>query len=435
MKDLHSALLCVLLLVASSAAVAADRPTLPKTIPGKRLGSLLHTDRALKERSPTDRAATYLQLYRETGGFDLRRVEESSEHSITVLVETKKTEEWYRITCPVDLASAHGIVGVSFRLVPEPAELAKRGKLTDPQMASEIGRYVQKLAFEEMFSGVVLLAKNGEPVFEQAVPRRKADDPAYRNPTLETRFGLASINKTFTAVAVAQLNEAGRLDFQDRVTRFLPGFKPDQHITIHHLLTHTAGLEALLDEKSLNEMRRAGARTIPQAVEFFNKRPLLSSPGERFNYSNAGYILLNLVIQSVTGVPYEQYIKEHVFQPAGMTTTGDGMSNARDLTRFATALLDHKLLSPTLTRVLMTGKVGEADAEAKYAYGLEEETANGLRVVGHAGGGPNISAQLDMYPDSGHTLVVLSSQQGNTAARVANKVRELVAASTAVKPD
>jgi len=342
------------------------------------------------------------------------------------VAQSRLAEDWYRITCPVEAAAPRGIVGASFRLVPRPASLAPAGRMTGPAMAAELDRYLPKLVEAGLFTGVVLFAKDGQPLFEKAYGR--GDHGPF---TPDSRFGLASINKSFTAVAVAQLAQQGKLSFQDPISKYLPEYPRPQgdQITIHHLLTHTSGTASFLGDRDFEEARQAGVRTLEQMAAFIGRKPLVSPPGTKFLYSNGGYFLLQAIIERMANRSFEEYVRQQVFAPAGMTQTGDGMSTAGDLMRFATALQNGKLLSPAMARTLMEPKVDSDDPNAKYAYGLEVEMVNGTRIAGHAGGGPNISAQLDMYPDGGYTVVVLSSRRGNTAQRVATRLREMLTVS------
>ena len=435
-------------------AGAADRIKLPKTIPAKRLDALLYTfnggdkdlildfiktnysPNALLQRRPEDRAATYLRLRANTGGFDLKQVIESTDHTITVLVQARKTEEWYHIICPVDLASPHDLVGVIFKLVPRPEEFGGGRRYTDEEVAAELERYLSKLAAEHMFSGVVIVSRLPEkcPDDAKCEPQtifQKAVTPAGVKPPfdLDTHFGLASINKTFTAVAIAQLQQKKEVGFLDPITKYLPEFpKPrGERITIHQLLTHTAGLEQFLSGEAFAEMQRAKIVTVGDLSRFFGSRPAVATPGEKFIYSNADYMLLQAIVQVVSGDSLEEYMRQHIYGPAGMKATHAGSSTAPDMIRFGAALLSNELLPPDATKFLMSPKVPTDDPETSYAYGLENEMVNGTRVVGHAGGGPNVSDQFDMYPEQRYIMVVLSTQD-DAAQHVANKVREMLCA-------
>jgi CubicO group peptidase (beta-lactamase class C family) len=213
-------------------------------------------------------------------------------------------------------------------------------------------------------------------------------------------------------------------------------------ITIHQLLTHTSGLGDFFG-KVFQDSSKDRFTTIESHLPLFAEKPLLFEPGTKWSYSNAGFIVLGLVIEKVSGDTYYGYVREHVFKPAGMINTynyyidadvpnlalgytaegpgagpntprktnlcflqrgasaGGGYSTVEGLRRFADALLGHKLLNKDYTELDLTGKVAAGRGGAKYAYGMAEQIVNGVRIVGHSGGAPGISSNLDMYPDAG----------------------------------
>jgi CubicO group peptidase (beta-lactamase class C family) len=273
----------------------------------------------------------------------------------------------------------------------------------------------------------------------------------------------------FTGVAVAQLAQQGKLSFHDPLIKHLPDYPKQEvaeKVTLHHLLTHTAGLGGCLDNfrflPSRNKIRR-----VRDYFPLFVNEPQVFKPGEKYEYSNVGFIILGAVIEKVSGQHYFDYVRDHVFKPAGMNNTdfyeldrdtpnmavgyepalegdrlvllnkthiwplkgcpaGLGYSTAEDLLRFDAALRGHKLLNDEPTRTLLTGKVELAAGRNKYAYGFFDETVNGQRIVGHGGGFPGIDTSLDMYMDSGYTVVVLANRPWVTGQRVKYWLRELL---------
>jgi D-alanyl-D-alanine carboxypeptidase len=308
--------LAIALLLASSACLEAKGPELPKTPAGKRFASLLrafnegdeqalrhfveenYAASALKRRPVEDRVATYRELYRDTGGLELRSLAEASDSSITVVAQTRRAQEWLRVTCAIDPSPPHGITGVLFRYIPRPAELGPHVKMSPQEIASELDRYLEKRAKAGKFSGVVGVANQGNTVYLKAFGKANSH-PLTRDST----FGLASITKTFTAVAVAQLVQAGKLSFQDRLSKYFPAYPRGDQITIHHLLTHTAGLGSFLDDKSMEEVRKAHLQTRQEWAEFLGKRAPVSAPEEGFHYSNADYWLLDMIVEMVANEP------------------------------------------------------------------------------------------------------------------------------------
>jgi CubicO group peptidase (beta-lactamase class C family) len=292
------------------------------------------------------------------------------------------------------------------------------------------------------FSGAVLIAKGGKPVVEQA---NGFANRQRRLPNgVGTRFNIGSLGKSFTAVAIAQLVEQGRLSFDDPIGKYLSGFPPEiaNRVTIGQLLANTSGLGDVF----MRWHPTAPAQLdVAELLATIVKEPLQFDPGSRFGYSNSGYVVLGAIVAAVSGQNYYDYVRERVFKPAGMTHTGwytrdqvpnvahgytqvdtsgtwiagnpsgGAYSTVGDLLRFARALLDYKLLRPQMTKTVLIGKVETprpGPAPTKYGYGFEEQFRNGVRIVGNGGGEPGAEAQLRIFPRLGYTVIALTNQEG-----------------------
>jgi CubicO group peptidase (beta-lactamase class C family) len=261
--------------------------------------------------------------------------------------------------------------------------------------------------------------------------------------------------------------EHHKLEFNDPIGRYLAGLSPAvaDHVTIAELLTMTSGL----DDVVLS--RPNPPRTLAGMIKLIAQEPLQFHPGSRFSYSNDGYIVLGLIIEKVTGESYDSYLHQHIFRPAGMTDTdvrvytpalvngmahgymlagqdgqplapgappapgsgsqptslvdnsampqianpsGGAYSTARDLARFAEALLDDRLLTATMTKIILTPRVNSPQpggpAVDKYTYGFAYQAVNGVIFIGHNGGTPGYEAQIDIYPHSRYVVVILTNQ-------------------------
>ncbi|GEM_PF-120954 len=424
---------------------------------------------ALDQIPANERSVHDSVVFKENQGFELRRVEDSTDYRIVTLVQSKFLGLWFRVTTEVEQTIPYGITDLGIRVIPTPDEALPLKNLSVNEKTEELGRYVEKLSKADVFSGVVLLAHNGKPIFRQAYGQaNKSLDAPNR---VDTKFNLSSMNKMFTAVAVAQLAQQGKLKFNDTVSNYLPDYPNKQvaeKVTLHQLLTHTSGLGTYWNEKY-----RAGkdnVRKLSDFLPFFADEPLSFAPGARFQYSNSGYIVLGLIIEKVSGQDYYDYIQQHICKPAGMRDTafyesdqkvpnlavgytnsdengvpflgerkpnwamlgrrggsaGGGYSTAEDLLKFDIALRNNKLLNPDYTKLVLAGKV-QRDETTKYAYGFEEKLVKGQRVVGHGGGFPGASTQLEMYLDTGYTVVVLTNADTLGMVAVAIKAQEMLA--------
>lgn len=304
------------------------------------------------------------------------------------------------------------------------------------------------------FSGAVLIARDHRILLAKGYGAADRARGIANTPC--TKFCVCSMGKMFTAVGIAQLVERGRLSFGDTIGAHLSGFPAviADNVTVSQLLTHTSGMGDVL-------ARTGGSMpptTLAGLIREIEQQPLLFPPGTGYSYSNSGFIVLGAIIQAVAGQVYDEYVKEYIFEPAEMRHTavrvytadeipgmahgyalvgnspyqdqdqyqdtgdmvqignpsGGAYSTVFDMLGFARALTGHRLLSPEMTNIVLTGRVpihrpgGPADDQ--YAYGFEVQTINSARIVGHDGGSPGYEGQLDVYPDSGYVTVVLTNQ-------------------------
>ena len=265
------------------------------------------------------------------------------------------------------------------------------------------------------------------------------------------------MNKMFTAVSILQLVEAGKIQPTDPLGKYVkdyPNADVASKVTIHQLLTHTGGTGDIFGPEF--NAHRKELRTHTDYLTLYGKRGPGFDPGSRFAYSNYGFVLLGVVIERVTGGSYYDYVRDHVYKPAGMTSSGSlsedetvpdrsagymkapgdntwrpntdtlpysgtsaggGYSTVQDLLAFANALTGHKLLNAHYTDLLTTGKV---DAQGgRYAYGFEDARAEG-GSFGHGGGAPGMNGDLRIYPQSGYVIAVLANLDPPAASQISN---------------
>jgi CubicO group peptidase (beta-lactamase class C family) len=462
-----------------------DAPAIPETPAGRQLAAWLrafntadpdtlrrsiteqYAPTLLSEASAADRAGFLGQFALNEGPLTLRRVEKSTDHEVAVLAEAEPTEAWVRISLQVEAAPPHRITSERFERARRPNEGRPARKLSDAAILRNLEAYLKRLVAGDRFSGTVLVAKDGKELFKKAYGLASH---AYRVPNrIDTKFNLGSMNKMFTGVAVAQLVEQGKLSYSDPVIQHLPDYpnrSAAEKVTVHHLLTHTSGMGSYFNSQFM-EASRDRYRSVQDYFPLFASEPLAFEPGQRWQYSNSGFMLLGALIEKVSGQSYFNYVREHIYKPAGMTNTdayemdrdvpnlavgytrmgapagerrnnlylhvikggpaGGGFSTVEDLFRFDRALRGHKLLSSGATDTLLTGKVETGlQGNEKYAYGFSDQRINGTRVVGHGGGFPGINSQLDMYLDLGYTVAVMSNYDPPAAARIAYRLRDMI---------
>jgi D-alanyl-D-alanine carboxypeptidase len=247
--------------------------------------------------------------------------------------------------------------------------------------------------------------------------------------TTRTKFRLASVSKSFTALLVLQLAEQGRLRLDDPLEKYVPGVVGGDAITIHHLLSHTAGMPDFMSFEDAARLPRDAA------------------PGERLNYSNLGYSALGRVIEKVTGKTYEAQLRESLLDPLGMRDSGcdrreaalhdraigylfdavggvqpaeytdsgsdfaaGGLySTAEDLSRWVKGLLDGRVVSPQMLERAWTPVALDGGRTGVYGYGFMLVPYRGLREIGHGGDISGFNSYVALYPTEKLAVVVLSN--------------------------
>ena len=385
-----------------------------------------------------------------TGGFDLKAIEAQTPVQITAVIEDRASHQMARIVLEVESAEPHRILKLHPQPIP-PAHLPQQELLTRTR------EFVQQQVSEDKFSGVVLIAKNGEPIFEQAYGFA---DREHRIPnTLQTRFGTASMGKMFTAVATLQLAEGGKLKLDEPIGKYLtdyPNKDLASKVTISELLSHTGGTGELFGPEL--DKHRLELRTHEDYIRLFGGRPVRFEPGSRWEYSNYGFVILGAVIERVSGLSYYDYVRDHIFGPAGMTQTrfpsegepepgrsveytkhggtiwhpgetnppsgpirgmaaGGASTTIDDLLRFANVLQANKLLDAHHTELLTTGHIATPSG-GRSAYGFQDGVLNGLRCFGHDGSAPGASGDLRVCPAAAFVVAVLSNMGPSAALQI-----------------
>lgn len=383
----------------------------------------------------------------------------------SALVNSERTEVWSEFIVWFNADKPEKIAGIQVR----PARLSSlpgySTHISQRKLKRELKSYLQRAAEKDVFSGAVLLAKGDEVIFTGAAGLA---DKRFEVPNnINTKFNLASMNKMFTAVAIMQLIEAGKLHLDDHLNKFIDEswISPEisQKIQVKHLLSHTSGLGSYFNS-TYETSAKDSFRALDDYKVLIKAETLKFEPGTAYSYSNSGMFLLGLVIEHVSGDDYFDYIREHIYMPAGMKNSdsfdedqptpnlatgyyfspdpragwtnnsfllsvkgnpaGGGYSTVEDLYKFVLALTSNKLLQKALTEQLF---IAHSELSASnYGYGFELSGEQDNRIVGHNGAFDGISTNLDIYLDQGYIAIVLSNySQG--APPLVQKIQYLVA--------
>lgn len=188
------------------------------------------------------------------------------------------------------------------------------------ELKAAIDSFLDRRIATDSFSGAVLVARNGRIAYQRAagIADRQSGAPM----TLDTRLQIASTTKLFTQIAIRQLEQAGKLSLSDTVGTFLPNYPNAvvrSKVTIDQLLRHRSGVGSFWNERYM--AHHADVRSVNHYLELFQNDSLLFEPGSSEAYSNGGYVLLGAIVERVSGKSYHDYLRQHVFAPAGMTET------------------------------------------------------------------------------------------------------------------
>jgi D-alanyl-D-alanine carboxypeptidase len=335
-----------------------------------------------------------------------------------------------------------------------PPGAVRPAKLALPALVEAVEARAASRAAKDQFSGAILVAQNGRVLFQKAYGL--ADRAAATPNTLDTQFRFGSMGKMFTAVAIMQLVEKGRIDLDAPIGRYLPGY-PNQDIatkvTVANLLSHTGGTGDIFGPDF--NRQKASLRSTKDYVDLYGNRAPEFAPGSRQSYSNYGFILLGRIVEQVSGLSYDDYIQRNIFAPAGMASTGNrpesealprravsytgsgerlksaedtlplngtaaggGYSTVGDFNRFVGGLTSSRLLRRETLQKLIDGGVKLPDGQfAGFDFGGTAGDAG--RFIGHGGGAPGMSGSLQHFLNSGVTVIVLANRDPGASESIA----------------
>lgn len=413
-----------------------------------------------KARRPDE---AYLGMRANLRALKLHSVENVTATHADLLAYSTNMEMWVRLSLDVSADTPPTITGNWLRPAQRPADTAPTPRLAPAALVAATKARMAAAAKANSFSGAVLIAEGGRPLLAEAYGLADADTKTPN--TTETQFRFGSMGKMFTAVAIMQLAQAGKLDLTAPVGRYLPDY-PNvdiaSKVTINHLLTHAGGTGDIFAPEYF--AKRLEVKDPKDYVALFGARPPRFAPGARQEYSNYGFMLLGRIVEVVSGQSYDDYIAAHIFAPAHMTATGNqpetvalprravaymgagsglksaagtlpwsgtpaggGYSTVADLARFADALMGDRLLDAAHRKLLTTGGFAGPDGKLlRYDFGASAN--DGRRYYGHSGGAPGMNGELRIFPaEPGHdaaTIVVLANCDFPAATSAVNFISD-----------
>ncbi len=468
-------LFCLALVLPLNSAIQAKIPDTPA---GKKLAEFLEAiesgdaqmmrkyaesfSASFLEKIPVEKHVSFFrQVHQNCGGFGVVKIEEDSDTELSALLKCKNSAGYRFFAIRTEAKPPYVVIDMSFGMAEAPGPPEKvpppptESEAMDPNavVKGRLGGAIDMHMLQKVkdgFSGVVLVAKDGEKIIHKgygwAVRDRKL-------PVItKTVFDIGSISKPFTATAVMKLEQQGKLKVTDSLTQFFDNVPEDKKaITIHHLLTHSAGLGEYHDTKGdFEEMTRE------EAVQHIFNQKLKFEPGTDYAYSNSGFTLLAVIVEKVSGQPFKTYLKKEIFEPAGMSRTGfyrnpvwkkendvhgynarklgkenspltwpeitwallgNGglVSSAEDLFRFHQAMKGDTILFQKTKKKSYAGhvKIGE-DAMMGYGWGIRS-TKHGKRVSHGGANDFGFQAMFIRYLDEDGVIVITTN-----AGRVGN---------------
>ena len=404
----------------------------------------------------------------------------TNKNRLAIWFQGKNTKGWVMIMLRMNEDNTK-IIGKSvMRGVRPSGNLPPYSPTSSKDMKPYLNKYLKKLHKLDRFSGSVLVAKGNTILFEESYGQSDKKRNAENN--TNTSFNIASTTKTFTAVAIAKLAEQGKLKFSDPISKFIPEYPKNiaNQVTIHHLLTHTSGIE--LDDYEPFNQDRSKARNMDDLLNAQIKHIDSMNEGRRknfkvlneYDYSNENFALLGVIIERASGISYAQYIESTIFEPLKLKNSfadihklsdhqnkaigytyknheGDFINGKRhgndkmipniidpfggiysttgDLYTYFKAINNHTLVNKE-TQELLHKKQTEiyvAKQESyHYGYGFKISQQGNAITIGHGGTFPGVGSRFEYYPEQDYYVIVLSNYGSMAGRIIANHIKDLI---------
>lgn len=448
---------------ASSHTTGKSSVSFPDTAEGQRgkaFMDLLNSDddsvvqRFVKDQMSADKTNTqeervkrFIRTRALIGGAKLRKITNVSKTKLSYIIE-RSSGTFAKVRMEFDPHSGGRIRQIGIEPVSKD-ELEKSSdtrSLTESELGPAVEKFMRSLAKKDEFSGTVLIAKNGKPIFSKAVGFANRERKLVNK--TDTKFNLGSINKLFTIISIGILADEGKLKISDFVGKHLPKYpNPDvrKKVTIEHLLTMSSGIGDIFGEE-YSATPKTKLRTTNDYLPLFASKPLAFEPGSKRKYSNGGFLVLGAIIEKASGQTYYDFVRERIYKPIGMSDTesyesdsvipnmaegymysktakrlvnnvtfrpargssgGGGYSTAPDLLKFANAIESGEFPMP------------------KSLKQMSDRLINGLAngILRFGGGAPGINAMIVNKVSNKYTVIVLSNLSSPSASNVSRQIR------------
>ena len=391
---------------------------------------------ALQKMTVQDRLDRYRKMRGQLGPLQAQKIVVPRPNFASVTAEAQGGR-LLRLDFEFEAAAPFGLLGIRIEALdrgeesgPPPAP-----KKDDAELIAAVRDYAARAAEAEDFSGVILIARKGVPIFEEAFGL--ADREKKVPNAMDTKFNVGSIDKTFTGLAIRMLAQQKKLSLDDTLGKFLPDYPNADaraKVTVRYLLEMSSGIGDFFGDR-YQAADKEKILTLADYLPLFADKPLAFAPGQGNQYSNGGYVVLGLIIEKVTGVDYYKYVRDNIFKPAGMSDSGWSAKAAAvpglalGYEREANAwksnydTLPGKGSSAGGGHSTARDLLGYTIALEKGTFGPFSAPEEGNAGMGIAGGAPGVSATLDWMPERGVTIVVMANLSPPSATGMARQIR------------
>ena len=322
--------------------------------------------------------------------------------------------------------------------------------------SEKLDELIKAYANQSRFNGSVLVIKDGETLLDKGYGLSNVKENLSNK--ANTIFQVGSITKQFTAAIILKLQEDKKINLQDKLSKYFPGYPNGDSITIEHLLTHTSGIYSYTNDREFMSSKVSIPHTRDQMISLFKDKPLQFTPGTKWRYSNSGYLLLGYIIEDLTGLTYQQAVRHYIFDPLQMRNSGFAYtqfnnkqkatgysqlvdeintlapsidstisfasgsiySTTEDLYKFQQGMQSHVIISKSTLEKASTSFMNN------YGYGFEIDSIAGKRIIGHSGSIHGFVSNLVWVPGENTVVILLNNVTSPHLGKITHNIISLL---------